>query len=159
MKSVLKFVVIAALAAVASSSLLAQSNPLVGTWKLNTAKSSSSPMPVPKSLTRTVTAEGDGAKYVFEGVAADGSPIAYGFTVAFDGKEAPITGSGPGGADTISIKRINPNEYEATLKKAGKTVATAKAEVSKDGKVSTVTSKGTGSDGKPMSTKSVYDKQ
>ena len=159
MKSVLRFVVIAVLAAVASSSLLGQSNPVVGTWKLDVAKSKSSPTPVAKSLTRTVTAQGDGAKYVFEGVPADGSPIAYAFIVTFDGKDAPITGSGPGGADTISIKRVNPSEYEATLKKAGKTVATSKAEVSKDGKVTTVTSKGTGSDGKPMSMTSVYDKQ
>jgi hypothetical protein len=159
MKSVLKFVVVAVLAAVASGTMQAQENPLVGTWKLNTAKSKSSPTPVAKSLTRTITAQGDGAKYVFEGVAADGSPIAYSFAVTFDGKDAPITGSGPGGADTISIKRINPNEYEATLKKGGKVVATSKAEVSKDGKVSTVTSKGTGSDGKPMSMTSVYDKQ
>jgi hypothetical protein len=159
MKSVLKFVVLAALAAVASGTVLAQSNPLLGTWKLNTAKSKSSPTPLPKSLTRTVTAQGEGAKYAFEGVAADGSPIAYGFTVSYDGKEAAITGSGPGGADAISIKRINANEYEAVLKKGGKVVGSAKAEVSKDGKVTTVTSKGTGSDGKSMSTTSVYDKQ
>jgi hypothetical protein len=159
MKSVLKFVVLAVLAAVASGTVLAQSNPVLGTWKLNAAKSKSSPLPVPKSLTRTITAQGDVAKYVFEGVAADGSAIAYGFTVTYDGKEAPITGSGPGGADTISIKRINPNEYEAVLKKGGKLVANSKAEVSKDGKVTTVTSKGTGSDGKPMSMTSVYDKQ
>jgi hypothetical protein len=53
MKTIWKFVTLAVFAAFASTSLLAQSNPLLGTWKLNTAKSKSDPMTVPKNLTRT----------------------------------------------------------------------------------------------------------
>ncbi len=45
--------------------LLAQDNPFVGTWKLNLAKSKFEPGPAPKSQTRTVVAQGDGAKYTF----------------------------------------------------------------------------------------------
>jgi hypothetical protein len=76
MKLVLRFVTIALFAVVGSSALLAQSNPLFGTWKLNVTKSKLDPGPGPKSLTRTVVAQGDGVKYSFEGVASDGKPLA-----------------------------------------------------------------------------------
>ena len=159
MKSILKFVTIAVFAAFASTLLLAQGNPLVGTWQLNTAKSKYTPGPAPKSLTRVVEETADGAKYTMTGVSADGTPISYSFTVKFDGKDYPVTGTMPGGADSIAIKKINANHYEATLKKAGKEVGTSKLEISKDGKVATITSKGTTADGKPSHTVAVYDKQ
>jgi hypothetical protein len=151
------FVVITALAA---GPLMAQTNPFIGTWKLNVAKSKFEPGPAPKSQTRTIVAEGDGAKYSFEGVRADGTAISYSFTVKYDGKDYPITGSGaPGGADSISIKRVGTNKAEAVLKKDGKEVGKSVVEVSKDGTVSTVKSKGKTPDGKDYSTDSVYDKQ
>jgi hypothetical protein len=65
----------------------------------------------------------------------------------------------PGGADTIAIKRVGTNKAEATLKKGGKEVGKAEAEVSKDGRVSTVKSKGKTSDGKDYHAEAVYDKQ
>lgn len=159
MKNILKFVTVAVFAACASSSLLAQSNPLLGTWKLNTAKSKSDPTPVPKSLTRTVEETSDGTKYTMTGETADGKPISYGFTVKFDGKDYPATGTMPGGADSISIKKIDANHYSAVLKKAGKEVGTSKVDISKDGKVATLTSKTVTADGKPMHSVFVYDKQ
>jgi hypothetical protein len=159
MKRVLTVVAIAVLAAVGSSSLYAQGNAVVGTWKLNLTKSKFDPGPAPKSLRRKVVAEGDGLKYSFEGVSADGKPVAYSFTVKFDGKDYPITGSIPSGADSISIKRVDANNYEATLKKAGKVLATSKATVSADGKVTTVESTGTNAAGAKVHDVQVYDKQ
>ena len=159
MKRVLILVAIAVLAMVGSSSLQAQGNPLVGTWKLNVAKSKFDPGPGPKSLTRTVEAQGDGVKYTFDGMSADGKPVTYGFSVKFDGKDNPIMGSMPSGADTISAKRLDPNTFEATLKKGGKVVGTSKVTVSKDGKVTTVESKGTNAAGVKTHDVQVYDKQ
>ncbi len=75
---VLSFLIVAAVAAVPA---LAQDNPFVGTWKLDVTKSKSEPGPALKSQTRTVVAEGAGAKYSFEGVRADGTAFAYSFTV------------------------------------------------------------------------------
>jgi len=148
------------LTSVAAAPLWAQGNPFVGTWKLNVAKSKFEPGPAPKSQTRTVAAQGDGAKYSFEGVGGDGTAYSYSFTVNYDGKDYPITGTGmPGGADTIAIKRVGTNKAEATLKKGGKEIGKSEAEVSKDGLVSTVKSKGKTPDGKDYSTDSVYDKQ
>ena len=140
--------------------LLAQDNPFAGTWKLNLAKSKFEPGPVPKSQTRTVVAQGDGAKYTFDGVAADGKPFSYSFTVKYDGKDYAVTGTGmPAGADTIAIKLVGSNKAEATQKRGGKEVAKAEAEVSKDGKVSTVKIKGKTVDGKDFHSETVYDKQ
>lgn len=148
------------LAAVAAGPLLAQDNPFVGTWKLNVAKSKYEPGPAPKSMNRAVVAQGQGAKYSSEGVGADGTPFAFSFASNYDGKESPITGTGaPGGADSISLKRISPNKVEAILKRGGKESGTSVAEVSADGKVTTLNSKGTNPDGKPYHTVSVYDKQ
>jgi len=96
-------------------------------------------------MTRTVEADGGSVKYTYAGSGADGSSISCGFTVKYDGKDYPMTGSAPGGIAMIAIKRINANTYEATQKKAGKVAANTKVEISKDGKVATITSKGTDS--------------
>jgi hypothetical protein len=140
--------------------MLAQDNPAIGTWKLNAEKSTYNGMPGPKSLTRTVAADGDSVKYSFEGTSADGAPANYSFTLKYDGKDYPVTGSGmPYGADHIAIKRIGSNKFSATLKKDGKTAGTSTSVVSKDGKTVTLTGKGTDASGKAVSSTQVYDKQ
>lgn len=159
MKRALGFVAIAVLAVVGTSALRAQSNPLVGTWKLNVTKSKYDPGPAPKSLTRTVEAQGNGVKYSFDGVGADGKPIVYGFSVQFDGKDNPISGSIPSGADTIAATRTDADHFVATLKKGDKVIGTSKVSVSKDGKVTTVDSTGVTAAGGKTQDVQVYDKQ
>jgi hypothetical protein len=159
MKRLLPSVVITVLAFAASATLRAQANPLLGTWKLNVTKSKFDPGPGYKSLTRTVEAQGDGVKYTFDGVSGDGKPVAYGFSVNFDGKDNPVTGSMPSGADTISAKRIDSNHYVATQKKGGKEVGISKVTVSKDGKITTVDATGTTASGAKSHDVQVYDKQ
>jgi hypothetical protein len=155
MKRALGYVAVVVLTAVACMQVFAQANPLLGAWKLNTAKSKYTGSPMPKEMTRTVEAAGDSVKYTYAGTGADGGPISYGFTVKYDGKDYPMTGTAPGGIDMIAVKRLNANTYEATQKKAGKVAANTKVEISKDGKVTTITSKGTDS----TSYVAVYDKQ
>ena len=151
---------IVVLSAVAAGPLFAQTNPFLGTWKLNVAKSKFEPGPAPKSLTRTIVADGGGAKYTFEGVTADGQPISYSFSTKYDNKDTPVSGSGlPGGADSITFKPIAGNKVTTTLKKGGKEIGSAEIEVSKDGKVTSVKSKGKLPDGKEFHSESVYDKQ
>lgn len=159
MNKALRVLTVMTFAAVAGATVHAQGNPLVGTWKLNVAKSKFDPGPGPKSLTRTVAAQGDGVKYTFEGVSADGKPLSYGFSVNFDGKDNPINGSIPSGADTISAKRTDPHHFAATLKKDGKVIGTSKVEVSKDGKTTTVDSTGTNAAGAKVHDVQVFDKQ
>jgi hypothetical protein len=159
MKRVLGIVAVALLAVVGSSALRAQSNPLVGTWKLNVTKSKYDPGPAPKSLTRTVEAQGNGVKYSFDGVGVDGKPIVYGFSVQFDAKDNPISGSIPSGADTIAATRTDADHFVATLKQGGKVIGTSKVSVSKDGKVTIVDSTGVTAAGGKTHDVQVYDKQ
>jgi hypothetical protein len=160
MKRILVFVMVVALAVLASSVLMAQDNPLVGTWKLNIAKSKYSPGPPPQSQTRTVEAQGTGIKVRIEGTAADGSRVAYGYTANFDGKDNPISGIGaPNGADTVALRRINSTTIEVTNKKAGKVLVTLRVIVSKDGRVTTIAGKGTNGNGQAVNNATVYEKQ
>jgi hypothetical protein len=160
MKRVLVLAAVVALSLVTSGVLLAQSSPLVGTWKLNLAKSKYVNAPAPKSQTRTVEAQGKGAKFSFDGVAGDGSRVAYSFTTNYDGKDSAISGVGaPGGEDAIAVTLVDAKTTTSIGKKAGKVIRTNRTVVSKDGKVTTTTAKGTDEQGKPISTTSVYDKQ
>jgi hypothetical protein len=137
---------------------LAQSE--LGTWKLNTAKSNSTGNAMPKSRTITIETRGDGFMTHAEGIAGDGTPVNYSYTVKYDGKDYPVTGAGtPNGADTITSKRIDANTAESTWKKGGKVVNTARRSISNDGKTMTSTASGTRPDGKATSARSVYDKQ
>ena len=146
--------------AFAAGATMAQTSPFVGTWKLDKAKSKFDGAVAPKSLTRTVTADGSGLKYSFEGVAGDGSKLSYSFSSNLDGKDMPVTGVGvPAGADTIALKKVNDHKTEGVLKKGGKEVAKVTAEVAKDGKTATVKTSGKSADGKDVKSESVYEKQ
>jgi hypothetical protein len=159
MKRMFVSVTVIALSLIASGLLLAQNNPAIGTWKLNIAKSKFVDGQPPQSETRTVEAQGNGAKYTFEGVRGDGSQIAYSFTTNYDGKDSPISGAGPNGAETIAMRHVDANTNKAELKKGGKVVQRTTAVVSSDGKVTTLTSKGTNAQGQPTSSTTVWDKQ
>jgi hypothetical protein len=158
MKRLLSYAAVMILTLVAGSQIMAQSNPALGTWKLDVAKSKYS-SGAPSELTRTLEADGDSTKYTFAGKSADGNPISYSFTSKYDGQDSPITGTGPGGADAIAIKKVNAYSYDFSVKINGKTTATGKSTVSKDGKTTTVTISGKDKDGKAMSSTAVYDKQ
>jgi len=123
----------------AGSVLLAQSNPFVGTWKLDVAASKFNPGPAPQSQTRTWDASG---MVMVNGVGATGKPFSYGYTIKGDGKDYPTMGAIPNKADTISTKKVNANKYEATFKKAGKEVETTTFTVSNGGKTLTINAKG-----------------
>jgi hypothetical protein len=123
----------------AGSVLLAQSNPFVGTWKLNLESSKYNPGPPPQSQTRTWDAAG---MVMVNGVGATGKPFSYGYSIKGDGKDTPTTGAIPNKADMISTKKIDANTYEATFSKAGKQVETTTFTVSNGGKTLTIHAKG-----------------
>ena len=145
------------LVAMSPLSGFAQTDPALGTWKLNPAKSKSSPGPPPKEQTLTYEATGDGVKLTAKGMDGQGQPIDNQYTAKYDGKDYPVTGNP--NWDSISLKRINANKVEFTLKKAGKVVSTGTSVISKDGKTRTVTTKGVNAKGEKTSSTAVYDKQ
>jgi hypothetical protein len=160
MKRLFNFFALLVAGAVVAGTLMAQTQPsFVGTWKLNLAKSKYEGTSAPKSLTRTVTAEGQGLKYSFEGEAADGSKISYGFTTKLDGKDSAITGVGmPAGADAVALEKPSVHHISGVLKKGGAKIGSVSSAISPDGKTVTVNTKAK-IDGKEVKTEQVYEKQ
>jgi len=135
-------------------------NPLIGTWKVNVAKSTFSPGPPPKSpRTRTYTQNGEGLKLVQSGgVNADGSAmVPSGWAAHFDGKDYPVVGNPA--TDMVTVTMVGASTMDFTTKKGGKVTGTSRMTVSKDGKTMTMWQGGTTNAGLPQSNFLVYDKQ
>jgi hypothetical protein len=130
---------------------------VVGTWALNLAKSKFTPGPAPKSQTRTYAATADGIDLAVTGVAADGKTISQSSTFKYDGKDYAITGAAD--YDTLTLKQVDKLTVESTQKKAGKAVGKTVRTVSQDGKVLTLSSKGTDAKGVAYDNVMVFDRQ
>jgi hypothetical protein len=114
-------------------------DPLVGAWKMDTAKSTFKPGPASKSSTLVIEAAGKGMKVSVDAVTANG-PLKWSYTAMPDGKDVPVTGNP--NAETASMTLPNPNERVVVFKRGGKPVLTSKAVVAKDGKTMTITQDG-----------------
>src|SRR5208282_4443286 len=99
------------------------SNPNMGTWKLNEAKSKI-PAGAPKNTTVVYEASGDSVKVTTDGTGRDGKPSHTEWTGKFDGKDYPLTGDSS--ADSRSYKTIDDHTLELTNKMGGKVVATGR---------------------------------
>ncbi len=132
------------------------SNPNMGTWQLNDAKSKFVPGAT-KNQTVVYTAMGDEIKVTVDGTSRDGKPTHNEWTGKFDGKAYPVTGDP--NSDSRSYKKINDHTLELTSMKGGKVVATGTIVVSADGKTRTVTTTATDSMGMTVKNMAVYDKQ
>ena len=129
--------------------------PIVGTWKLNLAKSTY-PVPAPKSMTITIVPAQVGWTLTVDAVGPDGQPQKWGYTSRFDGSENPITGNPS--LDSAVFKSTETGGI-VQYKKDGKIVYTTSSVISDDGKTMTATIKIPTADGKEITIGSVYDRQ
>ena len=157
LKKVALFASVCLLVGLAFNGKANASDPQSGTWKLNTAKSKYEPGPAPKSNTLTIEVDDKTYKLHAEGVDGKGNPTSADFTAGFDGKDVPAKGLPYG--DTVSLKRIDANTIEVTMKKGDKALVTVKSVVSKDGKTRTSTFHGKDEAGHDVHNVAVYDKQ
>jgi ribosomal protein S18 len=118
---------------------------------------STAPVQRPKSATITYEETTDGIKRTGDSVDAEGKKTSFEYTAKYDGKEYPVSGSDD--FDSITLQQINDHTVQATPKKSGKVVSTARRVVSKDGKVMTLTITGTNAKGQKMKNTAVYEKQ
>jgi hypothetical protein len=136
----------------------AQSNPWIGTWKTNVAKSTYSPGPPPRSQTVTYRAEGQGLRLTVEGVDAQGNPAKLDFGVIFDdGKSHPL--SGVPNFDAQSFKVVNDSTAWTIRTKAGKVVQTLTSVLSADGETETMTFTAVNTNGQQVNNVVVREKQ
>jgi hypothetical protein len=133
----------------------AQTDPFLGTWQLNLARSKYSPGPLPKSNSVNVQGERQGLKITVTGVNAEGNPINNTFTAVFDGMPHPD--SNPN-LDAEAWARVDAYTLIMSGTKAGKLVRTDTVVVSPDGETVTATSILINANGRQINI-SVYDKQ
>jgi hypothetical protein len=132
-------------------------DPVVGTWKLNTAKSTFSAGPALKNQTRIYSQSAQGITLNMKTVGADGKETNSHTTYQLDGKDYPVTGVAA--YDSLSGKQVDSRTAEFTLKMGGKAVGTSRRMVSKDGKTLTSTVKMTNEKGEKTENVTMFDKQ
>jgi hypothetical protein len=132
-------------------------DPIVGTWKINHAKSKFSPGPAPKSSTVTYAEHGDWLVLKVEGVTADGKSTSRNSRFKLDGKEYPY--DSPYGKGTINGKKTGERQGMATIKLDGGNSYTQQTVISDDGKTRTLTISGKNAQGQTMSNTVVYERQ
>ena len=136
----------------------APSDPRIGTWQLNFAKSKFHPGPSPKSMAVRFEPWGDdGLKVTIDTVEANGEVTKHQYAAQYDGKDYSVAGDP--GRDTVALKRIDLYTLEYTNKRAGKVINSYREVTARDGKSRTVTQKGMSSRGVPVDNVLVYDKQ
>lgn len=131
-------------------------NPLMGTWKLNEAKSKLAPG-APKNNTVVYEAVGDSVKVTIDGTDGAGNPTHSEWTGKLDGKSYPVTGDPT--SDSRSVERRTTHKYGFTAKKGDKVTISGTIILSVNGKSRTVISTGTDAQGKKIKSEAVYDKQ
>ena len=127
---------------------------IIGTWRLNVAKSKYSPGPPPKSETRTYERGPGGLKATIKRVYADGMVESLEYLANLDSVN-PVTGSNA--YDTVRMKRINEYESEAVLAHASVIFGVAIRTVSRDGKTMTISFRRESQ--VPVYNRAVYEKQ
>ena len=134
-------------------------DPWIGTWKVNLAKSTYTPGPAPKTAgTAKIESAPNGIKITIDGTNPKGQPIHTESVSTFDGKDTPIDGA-PALNTTEALKRIDGRTFEAQGKVGGKPTITTRVVVSPDGKTMTATQTGQDIKGQVIKNVIVLDKQ
>jgi hypothetical protein len=148
--------ILCALVLLAFATPLLASDPMAGTWALNSAKTKYTTGTPPTSLTIVIEDQGDNLQVTATGTNADGSPISVKYTVPVMGGTGTVQQAD---FDKVSSKRVSANVRDNTFTKDGKALRTRHVVVSEDGKTISTTVKGTGPNGKKVAGVDVLDKQ
>jgi hypothetical protein len=134
-----------------------QSNPQLGTWKINLEKSKHSPGPLPKSQTLIVETVAQGFRSTTESIDAQGNTSKIVRVYQLDEKPYPATGTPD--YDAAAYRQVNASTVDITRSKAGKIVQTVSGVTSADGKTLTITGTGVNAKGQQFNNVTVYEKQ
>ena len=156
---VVVLVSLAALLAASPNARTQSTDPWMGTWKVNLAKSTYKPGPKP-TVAGTVKMEpmAGGFKTTIDATNPQGQPTHTETVGKFDGKDNPVTGAATPNT-TAAYKRINGRTFEVTGKVDGKPTVTTRVVVSADGKSLTATQTGKNDRGENVNNVIVAEKQ
>lgn len=146
-----------ALAAALPHAGFAQTDPMIGTWKLNLARSTYTAGPAPRSVTVTYQGAGATLTATSETIDAQGRPIRIVVMRIYDGQPHPSTGSPD--YDASAFTRVDASTVIVARMKAGKLVGVATQVLSQDGRTLTSTNRGGGAAGQQLNNVTVTEKQ
>jgi hypothetical protein len=135
----------------------AQSNPIIGTWKLNLDKSKFSPGTAPRSGTLNYQQDGQSFRNTGQFTDAEGRSRTIANIYICDGQPHP--NSGIPGVDATACTQVDANTGIFGRFKDGKLIAVGTNVVSPDGKAMNVNTTGTGSTLASATGITVWDKQ
>ena len=92
-------------------------------------------------------------------ITSDGQRFSQDYRAKYDGNDYRVTGDLPDGADRVAMKQVDAVTIERIDKRQEKIVGIVTMIRSQDGKVLTITHKGTGPDGEPFDQTLVYEQQ
>ena len=158
MRRLSSIALVAALLACASAAGAEDLKSIVGTWKLNVAKSKTEAWTA-KSQTRVYEDWGGGLLHLHgEGTDAQGNPTMQEYAARFDGKAYPYVFRGAASASTITNTRVDGRTFKFIVLADGKTSYTGTHAMAADGK-SFTQSYTTNGKGEPSSAVLIYEKQ
>jgi hypothetical protein len=130
-----------------------------GSWSLNVARSTYDPGPPPyKRATYTIEPSGqDGMRVIYEMVHPRGGVTHLEWMGRIDGKDYPLQGIDA--FVTYAYSEASPGVYETVVKMGGRVAARSTITLSGDGKTMTTTTKGVDSNGRAVTTITVYERQ
>jgi hypothetical protein len=134
-------------------------DPWLGIWKLDVARSKFNLEPAPKSRTVTLESVARGAqKHTFDDTLDNGRTTHREEVTTYDGKDVVAVPRSEDGS-TNSFRRVDARTYEVTSKIPGQAVRRYSVVVSADGKTLTTTATIKNRQGKAVTDVAVYNKQ
>jgi hypothetical protein len=113
-----------------------------GAWRFLPEVSRYESGPAPKASKRQWIPDGDGVKFLHDGVNATGKDFHTEFRAGYDGKFVPFTGGTL--YDSVALHWKNPRRVDQVFTLKGKVTVKATRTISKDGKRMTIDSRGKG---------------
>jgi len=132
----------------------AQSNPQIGTWKLDLVKSKYPPV---RSLALNIRQDGKTMIDTVEIIDVQGNTSTGVVMHVYDGLPHPATVSPD--YDATVLTRVDANTLIFNRLKAGRLIQVGTFVVSQDGKTLTIASTGLDGKGQPLNTIAIFDKQ
>ena len=132
------------------------SDPFVGTWKLDPAKTKYTTGTAPKELTAVIELQGSDLQVTATGTNGDGSPVSVKYTIPVAGGAGKVQA---GDFDAITSKVISNNVRLNTYTKNGKELRTRRMVLSPDGKTMKTTVQGTSAANQQVQGVDVFYKQ
>jgi hypothetical protein len=135
----------------------AQTDPWLGTWRLNVVKSTFNPGPGPRALTVTYESAPGGYRVVVDATDAQGRQQHSEWPIVFDGRRHRVTGNPQ--TDEVASRRIDAYTGQDEYFKDGQPDGSATFVVSRDGKIITSTTRRLLANGREANNVSVLEKQ